>query len=586
MFSLKYKNIIKKALFEVSNEEMEKLIKVNSENKSEILHRFSECDSNYTFWIKDIESLITEIYYIKNNYLDENPTKLTFNFMKIRLDDTKSTVEIDKTAKTETINLNIDDDTPIKEKISKIFGTTPVSFETAKNVIKDILSNVLTDKRKMRSYSKKVLMKDENLDEDNEIISFKENRLKVFDKDNFNIDETDESNLKGTGSDMKSLTGKTILLDPRNLIGDGSYRPLNSAKIKAERSILDYEKKISSENKSKIATPEEVSSVIVYKALECVLTNPCGSFNITKNDLFSNKELNFDKDLLNYNEIEEAAFNKFSRNSYGSKILNIISVNPPEVLSPLAFASMNIPDANWSVDENGISSKKLVQQLFNKNDNMKNALVSYPQLRNQMLYDSVLLIPFGKNYKRINISTKGGASGSGAAASLAGVFQYVLNTDYQSENSNDIKKYGELIYKDNIKKEDLISNLDNFISAYCSEIISDKNIISCFNKELKLLVLLGSTSSEQHNAICKTAFNKTSKEVISMINSDKSFDKFIMTILDRQKYDFAQVNVKPYIHGDTFRYDYSVQYPAKFTGSVKLEYDHNTGGIKFHILGN
>jgi hypothetical protein len=56
-----------------------------------------------------------------------------------------------------------------------------------------------------------------------------------------------------------------------------------------------------------------------------------------------------------------------------------------------------------------------------------------------------------------------------------------------------------------------------------------------------------------------------------------------MEILNKQKYDFAQINSLPKMTQSTFKYEWSVQYPAHFDGNVKLE--KRGDGVGFHIIG-
>lgn len=588
MLSLKYKNIVKKALFEeISKEKAIKYIKHNSQEKEKILSRIAGCEK-YTFWIKHVNSLTTEFYYIHNDYLDTNQKTLTFKYMEIFVHNDKTMIDVsDETSKVITLT----DNEPLIISISKYFNVNHSNYDTAFMLIKGILSNIKLNQYGLQKYMNKSFLSDKGLSEEDkkDLMSSKEKFISDFDKSNFNIDDTKINDLAGTNSSMSSTTGMSVLIDPRNLIGDDKYRHPEAVKRQAEKSILTYEKSLSNINHGDDAMAEEVAAVIVYKALESVLTNPCEPFNITKDDLFGNKELKFNKELPDYNSpVEEAAnkgsFNKFDTHTIGNEILKIVDVNPVEVLSPLAFVSMKIPESNWSVDGNGISSMKLVEHLFHIKENYPNILISYPLERNRMLYDSIILIPHGNKYRRINISTKGGKDGQGAAASLAGVFQYLLNSQYQTEDVDDMKNYGKYVYSYKDTAADIDKKLDAFIDKYCSDMKKIDNFYETYKMYIKVLILFGTTSSKSHESICEDVFHVNPKTFVKNMNAKGIMSKCIMNLLDRQKYDFAQVNAKPHLFGETFSYDYYVQYPAKFSGSANLEYS-TAGGIKFHIVG-
>ena len=621
MLSLKYKNFIKKALYEMDEAKANELVdnSIDAKDKAEDL-----IDEKYSYWIIHKDQHDTDFYYIENNYLDKDVKELTFNGFKLYVTYNKTEL-IFKNLDPITVNVEGGDSKDTnKDKVTKYFGVPGVNSKSAESLIQGIASNVKIDTRLIKNYAgKKFLTLDDDSEEDkNKNIKNKEKYIKDFDSSDVpHAPEKKEENKENKVSDeviiknMKSKKGSSIMLDPSHLIGDEYARPLQEVKQIAEKKVLEFEKALSRtyssdenyDKESNEASIEEVAAVIVYKALQTVLTAPCNPMSITKYDINHNKELEFDKNLPDFNEnknknIKEAKSYEYKAKTKGSEILNIVSVNPPEVLTPLAFASMNIPESNWSIDSKGISSKKLVNYLFNRDgNNLSNAKVSYPLKRNQMLYDSIIWVPYGKSYRRINISTKGGKNGRGVSASLAGIFQYLLDEQYQTESIDDIKKLGEKICNSNSTTHDAIeTNIKNFIDTYCSHIKDYENngnfYITYYDSIVKI-ILFGCTNNYIHKELCSAYYGKSLDNLIKETNSDRNFSECVMRLLDYQKYDFAQVNCKPYLFGETFSYDYYVQYPAKFSGTVKLEKATTTvdkeeeldkksySYVKFHIMG-
>lgn len=611
MLSLKYKNFIKKTLYEMDGSDAETYIEGNRTVKR-TLNKFFDNKENYSFWIIHEDQYNTIFYYIDNQYLNTDTKTLTFNAFKLRVDYSKTSISHENLEPVK-IDVSNDKDGNVKNEITRYFGVPGVNYNSALSLVEGILSNVKVDKRYIKNYNQRKFLsyeKEDSEEEKNKNITNKDQYIKDFDeKDVPDVPKkSGESKISNEDiiNNMKSETGASFMLDPSHLIGDDGARPLEDVKKVAEENVLKFEKALAKTNTSDTASIAEVAAVIVYKALQTVLTAPCNPMNITKYDINHNKKLEFKKDLPVFNEnknIQEAKSYEYKTDTNGSEILNMVSVNPPEVLTPLAFASMNIPESNWSVDSNGISSKKLVNYLFNRDgNNLRNAKVSYPLKRNQMLYDSIIWVPFGKSYRRINISTKGGKSGHGASASLSGVFQYLLDEQYQTESSDDIKKFGEKICNSSSTTHKAIeANINKFIDTYCSHIKKyNNNFFEKYEKSIINIILFGCTNNFIHAELCKAYYYPEDKESsaeklldkhIEETNADSNFSECIMQLLDYQKYDFAQVNCKPYLFGETFSYDYYVQYPAKFSGTVKLEKATATIDkksypyVKFHIMG-
>ena len=434
----------------------------------------------------------------------------------------------------------------------------------------------------------------------------------------------------------KDGKGKSFVFNPSNIIGDNAFRTIPNVKATAEKSILDFEKARSKANGTNVG-PEEMAAAILYSSLQTVVSNnPCAQMRINPDELYNkskeakeklakrgDKTITLPKNLvtrkLNYDKTIKAGEYNLGGNvsktqSMADVVQKMLSVNPPELLSPIAFARMNIPIQNWSTDINGISSKVVINHLFGKN--LKSAEIRYFPTSNEPLVDSQIRVKLDNHkYARIGISTKGGLDGLGAAASLASIFKYLLDTEIPGKKQpyNDLiidglvtlnkktKGINDPLYKQDNKT--LTNNLNRFIKDYCNKYrkIKGNNFFTEYLNEIMLLILIGATKPAYHQALCnivefgarkldpeikldKTGTNVNITSFCNKYNKKGRLSELIMRILDIQKYDFAQVNCKPSFTTETYKYDYFVQYPAKFVGKANLE--AAGAGIPFHIVGN
>ena len=105
-------------------------------------------------------------------------------------------------------------------------------------------------------------------------------------------------------------------------------------------------------------------------------------------------------------------------------------------------------------------------------------------------------------------------------------------------------------------------------------------------------------SETSHDKIIETLIDKKEKWLgidFSQIFSTKDFTNYltnsnvgkaVITLLDYQKFDFAQMDVDTNLNNGIFNYHYTIQYPAIFKGRVEFSWNQDKTLIKFHILGD
>ena len=371
---------------------------------------------------------------------------------------------------------------------------------------------------------------------------------------------------------------KGVQFKVQDMIGDNMFRHINAVKQKAEASLINWQKTAYTNNQENENT---IACDILHVTLENSVTdNANKKINLTKDDLGSK----YDIDLSKVDTHE---------------ITKLLSVYPPELLSPIVFLSMD-KSIKWGKEGNK-TSKEILNYIFGDDNVFKSGLISYDDSVSGELIDSEVAINSENGYKKIGISTKGGLNGQGAQASLISVFRLLFDKETREYNpKKDTYKARGHIFSNDIKtiirSDDVEENIESFIRTNCS-----KYGIEMFEKaktEISIILLFGGLTPAVHETLIKIIEQRGKlfdmklelegthnivTEFCNFVNQNFNVTNIIMEILNKQKYDFAQINALPVMNGSSFNYEWSVQYPAHFDGNVKLE--KRARGVGFHIHG-
>lgn len=371
---------------------------------------------------------------------------------------------------------------------------------------------------------------------------------------------------------------KGVQFKAQDMIGDNVFRHINAVKQKAESSLINWQKTAYTNNQENENT---IACDVLHVALENSVTdNANKKIELTKDDLGSK----YDIDLSKVDTHE---------------ITKLLSVYPPELLSPIVFLSMD-KSIKWGKEGNK-TSKEILNYIFGDDNVFKNGLISYDDSVSGELIDSEVAINSENGYKKIGISTKGGLNGQGAQASLISVFRLLFDKETREYNTKkDAYKTRGHIFSNDIKNiirsNDIERNIESFIKTNCS-----KYGIEMFEKaktEVSIILLFGGLTPTVHETLIKIIEQRGKlfdmklelegthnivTEFCNFVNQNFNVTNIIMEILNKQKYDFAQINALPVMNGSSFNYEWSVQYPAHFDGNVKLE--KRGKGVGFHIHG-
>lgn len=391
------------------------------------------------------------------------------------------------------------------------------------------------------------------------------------------IDKTDDNTGIKNPSFVKS---KGVQFKVQDIIGDNIFRTINNTKQKAESSLINWQK-------TAYTNKEENENTIACDILHVALENSVSN-NVNKKIELNKESLGskYDFDISNIDTHE---------------LTKLLSVYPPELLSPLIFLSMD-SSIHWG-KEGDKSSKYILNNIFGDDSVFKKGLISFDTSVGGELMDSEVAIPTNDNkYYKIGISTKGGLNGHGAQASLISIFRLLFDKEIREYNTktNEYKSRSHLFVKDisNVFKDNnLEQNIESFVLQNCSQ--DGIDIFNVAKTELSIVLLFGGLAPSKHIAIIEKILHRGKlfdmniklprrfdirTEFCNFVNSNFNISKVIMGILNKQKFDFAQINSLPKIDGSSFSYEWSVQYPAHFEGNVKLETRGNSG-IGFHIYG-
>ena len=292
------------------------------------------------------------------------------------------------------------------------------------------------------------------------------------------------------------------------------------------------------------------------------------------------KEILLNKDVLNdafntslrtcdvYKQSFEYASKKiFNKNYVNSEGLNYNThLYLVELLSPLVVIANK---CKWQslAGRDGFEELQKITGTSGKDFWNNKSFIGYYTQSNEPLADSYVYI----NNKKIQISTKGGAKGEGAAASIVSLRDYIY--EYYGEES----QRGRMTHF-NKNDWDLTPLGERVKKIYPNEFEIFEIISSIPFSELKL--------NNFKHWLRKDDNVKNMKDVIEVLNNKFNFTDFVMEVLQSASFDFAQVNAMASSTTDDFHFDFTVHYPAVFSGNVKIEAPSNESGFtKFHIYG-
>lgn len=402
----------------------------------------------------------------------------------------------------------------------------------------------------------------------------------------------------------------SMRLSPQYLVRTTNYLTIPAVKSTVENSLIGMEKQ-EEKNVIKWLSIDTLCDIVGNtadgRANEKVEIITDDRFNKIKNQIPELKR----STSKNKDELKQTALNKetnknkkmvssveslggINNNTLGYSIVKNLSVWPVEILSPIILANMD-PAIKWGRDGD-MSSKDILNEIFGI-ENIKKSLISYPE-NSEKFFDSYLAIPAGKKHKQMKISSKAGLAGVGAPASLSSLSDMLLENDNIKSNSKvDTERIITEINGYNFRNQ---TSADDFVrSAQLPLSIYGKTLLRLYPAETVYLLLFGVSKPSLHtkimNSLCKYGFfgidlrqiNGSLTSFINRTNSALNLTDAIMKLLNYQKYDISQVNATPRMEGGKFWYEYNIQYPAHFTGTVKMEKRGQTNGsIAFHIMPN
>ena len=386
------------------------------------------------------------------------------------------------------------------------------------------------------------------------------------------------NHIKKTGTKTK-----TIFLTPVALLGDNiSYRSIPTVINKSITTINSYLR--DEYNISKMEDDTTYSLEVLKHKFYQVANGDVSKETTIEEGNSSNKiDANNTTIYIPSEHYTEPSMETISEN---------LRVRPVEVLSPLAITTLS-DEINWGSDSETIpnktiSSKDILMEVFGNGSQFSKAIISFPK-SGEKLADSSIFVPTSNgSYRQLKISTKGGKDGKGAAHSIKGLLDVIAS------------EKAPILYGDTPEHE---------IEEYMNEYLSSHLGIEIFNEykgELAILMMLVTSQGvddqvEILEQLCSRTkiFNLQLPRSQGSIPSIPAFIKFmsnhhrfsdiIMHLLNIQKYDFAQVNVKPNVTSKSIRFDYTIQYPAIFKGHIKFfppKTGKSSASVKMHIVGD
>lgn len=641
MFSLKYKNLIKSVLVEedystdvalnnidvltqffnnLKKNNVDDKIYIRKTTKSYIFYTLTE-DKNFN--PSDLNKAYTFISEISKENDNKSKSKL-YRAKRIELE-TISEIYNYKILTDKPIiiawdeNENVTDIMKIPE-VSKFFNGGVHNFEEISNLLNDAYE------KNRRLLSASFNKKEDNIQKPLDVNS---NEEEARDNPPEKLDKVDKiSNEKDEQAfvhDDKWIKSKQFLFDPQHIIGDNKFRTMNGVYLKVSKNLQKFYNDESSlktaywvyKNKTKDEETGKIkittTPMIDKDTIPPQFFAACCLEDIVKNaselkDPFINLNIEEEKykpksSIEHINGMKMPETLTFNENTpgYAKELVKLLDVKPAEIISPLVVLGL---DDKIFPNDNSVTKNTLINVFGGNINNFHEGLVSYPNASEELI-DSYCAIKNDDKYSLLGVSTKGGYDGKGAQASTVSLFRMIYK-DPSLIPGRITKTFEDNIgFKDgkSEKMEFKYTNENNLLNAVYNLLNSfgkklfDKGINKSEAKDcqvtLAMLTLFGGHTVKNHQDIINNLkkYNifgvdnsiTTINEFCNYINTKYKITDCIMNILDSQKYKFAQLNCTPRLDKNVFGFDYKIQYPAHFEGTV--DFEPRGKGVGFHILG-
>lgn len=453
----------------------------------------------------------------------------------------------------------------------------------------------------IKTYVKSLLKKDTDV----KSVDTASSRASYTDVREFSKNEVDSAKSSNTDANAKIKDNQELyqngrqkkVFTPENLVGDDKFRDIKTLQTKVDNTLIQFDKTAVS------SSQDFIPQLFVSAILSDIIKDPYKTVEITPN-IFTNlphlKDNYKLSDIYKFIESHKNA-NLLRPTGKGSPISiakNLLLTDPNEIIGSIALLEMG--NIKWSQNGNGQSAKDELLAIFGSEADFKNGLIAFPLASNEPLVDSYAMITSGGKSKELGISTKGGANGLGSAASITSLFQFLFDNPYAI--------FGEKGYYNNNISDGLVQasskkgGLENFIESSVVPQLSKlgQKYWKLYPEQLCYIVIFGgirNIDQEQvirnmaQNGILDYQFkvNPSSPRLVSKFADEvtsRGLTEIVMDLLDKQKYKFCQINTKPIFIGNTFKWNYEVQYPARFSGEVRFEKNPSGNSIRFHIMGS
>ena len=629
MLSLKYKNIVKKALYE--NDYNEQVARMNISTIQSVYDTLKNINVDNKIYEREDKGV--KIFYTLQKNTDNNIKLSAIDRAKVIMTDKVKNYSNHK--KSQLYNLKgigiekINDTyhlSEVKDKlwlivwdetenISDLYQIPEIKrfFNHGCHMFEEVETNLL----KIYNEYRKILYPSEQNTDDELGMNYNKEESKINPPEQIdNVDRIPNENKEIAFVTKGWKAPKEFMFDPQHIIGDNKFRTRNGVYLKVSKNLQEFYKKedISTETsfwKKRIKTKDEKTGetkiisepmmptdtippqFIAAHCLEDLVKNaselkkPTSTLTIDKKyePQSSVKHVTGMKmpDTLTFNESEQ---------DYAKELVKLLDVKPAEIISPLIVLGLN--DEIFPDDKN--KTKNTLLKVFGVDENaFHNGLISYPAASEELV-DSYCAIQNDKKYSLLGVSTKGGYDGRGAQASTISLFRMIYK-DPQSIPSRLSKKFNLNINYNNEKE--LLSSVYELLSDYGKDLFDNgiKNNKNSSAKDcqvaLTMLTIFGGSMVKEHIGIIDKlnknnifGLNNTNislSDFCHYINNNYKITDCIMNILDSQKYKFAQLNCTPHLKENIFWFNYKIQYPAHFEGTVTFE--PRGKGIGFHILG-
>ena len=398
---------------------------------------------------------------------------------------------------------------------------------------------------------------------------------------------------------------KEFMFDPQHIIGDDTYRSISQVKNKVDlnlqaffgtESSLDTKSwEVKNRKTGEITQivdndtipPQFIAAHYLMDLVDKTCETGDPSTTVEINDGY--EPLSSTKHLNSMKLPDTLTFDK-NTPGYAKEVVKLLDDKPTEIISPIVVLKLN----NSIFPNDGGTTKNTLLDVFGvKEEAFHNGLISYPAASEELVDSYCAIKNNTKKYSILGVSTKGGYDGRGAQASTISLFRMVYK-DPQSIPSRLSSKFNlNINYNDEQK---LLASVYELLSDFGKNLYN-KGIKNSPAKDcqvaLTMLTIFGGSMVKEHIGIIDKlkennifGLNDTItslSEFCHYINDNYKITDCIMNILDSQKYKFAQLNCKPKLTNNVFGFDYKIQYPAHFEGTVTFE--PRGKGIGFHILG-